>query len=576
MFDIRRSLGAFLFFLLATVPVAAQSLSGTISGSVVDPSGDAIAGASVTLLSEATRQTRSTTTNELGAFTFFSALPGSYSVTIEHPGFQGLQRTGLALSANERLSLGVIRLNIGDVSEKVTVAAVGASVQTASSERAAQLTSSQVNMILVRGRDVLSLLRLLPGVSNTTDPNALGDNLGANMPYAQGLNYQYNTFNVDGVAGNDLGNPHTASSSTNLDAIAEVTVLLSNYQAEYGRNGGALINIVTKSGTREFHGSGYWYKRHEMFNANDFFSNRNGVAKAIYRYNTLGANLGGPLYIPKTFNRNKDKLFFFYSFENWSSYTPRPLSQVTVPTQLERRGDFSQTLDLNGQVIAIKDPLSGAPFSGNVVPASRVDKNGQALLNIFPSPNALDRGITKGNYNYNFLQSFNVPKHNHLGKMDFQPTAKDRIWLRASNWWADNQGYGTPAGFNAGWPSLLTHYLYEDHVGVVNYTRIISPSMVNEFNGGVRHTGEFTAPVDPADVDHFVRSKTGMTLGQFYPQINPLNLVPQASFGGVPSAAAITYDARTFLHGADTVFDFTDTFSCGARPGSQGERQQHC
>jgi hypothetical protein len=267
------------------------------------------------------------------------------------------------------------------------------------------------------------------------------------------------------------------------------------------------------------------------------------------------------LYIPKTFNRNKDKLFFFYSFENWSSYTPRPLSQVTVPTQLERRGDFSQTLDLNGQVIAIKDPLSGAPFSGNVVPASRLDKNGQALLNIFPLPNALDRGITKGNYNYNFLQSFNVPKHNHLGKMDFQPTAKDRIWLRASNWWADNQGYGTPAGFNAGWPSLLTHYLYEDHVGVVNYTRIISPSMVNEFNGGVRHTGEFTAPVDPADVDHFVRSKTGMTLGQFYPQINPLNLVPQASFGGVPNAAAITYDARTFLHGADTVFDFTDTLS---------------
>jgi hypothetical protein len=134
VFDIQRALGAFLFFLLATVPVAAQSLSGAVSGSVVDPSGDAIAGASVTLLSEATRQTRSTTTNELGAFTFFSAPPGSYSVTIEHQGFQGLQRTALALSANERLSLGAIRLNIGDVNEKVTVAAVGASVQTASSE----------------------------------------------------------------------------------------------------------------------------------------------------------------------------------------------------------------------------------------------------------------------------------------------------------------------------------------------------------------------------------------------------------------------------------------------------------
>src|SRR5262249_13175691 len=160
-------------------------------------------------------------------------------------------------------------------------------------------------------------------------------------------------------------------------------------------------------------GGGYWYKRHEMFNANDFFSNRNGVLKPLYRYNTLGANLGGPLYIPKRFNRNKDKLFFFYSFENWSSHTPRPLSQVTVPTQLERRGDFSQTFDLNGQVIPIKDPLTGLPLPGNLVPANRLDKNGQALLNIFPSPNALDRVVTRGNYNYNFLQSFDVPKHNH-------------------------------------------------------------------------------------------------------------------------------------------------------------------
>src|SRR6058998_2105860 len=118
MSDVRRALGAFLLFLMATIPVAAQSLSGTISGSVVDPSGDAIAGASVTLLSEGTQQTRTATTNDLGAFTFFSVLPGSYSVTVEHQGFQGFRRTALALSANERLSLGAIRLNIGDVNEK--------------------------------------------------------------------------------------------------------------------------------------------------------------------------------------------------------------------------------------------------------------------------------------------------------------------------------------------------------------------------------------------------------------------------------------------------------------------------
>jgi hypothetical protein len=161
------------------MPMAAQSISGSISGSVLDPSGQAIVGASVTLTSEQTRETRPTTTNDLGAFTFFSVLPGSYSVTIEQRGFQGFQRTAMNLSANERLSLGDIHLKIGEVTEKVTVQAVGASVQTSSSERAAQLTSGQINMVLVRGRDVLSLLRLLPGVGNSADPNALGDNLGA-------------------------------------------------------------------------------------------------------------------------------------------------------------------------------------------------------------------------------------------------------------------------------------------------------------------------------------------------------------------------------------------------------------
>ena len=174
--------------------------------------------------------------------------------------------------------------------------------------------------------------------------------------------------------------------------------------------------------------------RNANVNANDFFSNRNNVPKALYRYNTLGATIGGPLYIPKLARSLKDKLFFFYSFENWASYTPRPLSQITVPTALERQGNFSQTLDLNGQVIPIKDPLTGAPFPGNVIPDNRLNKDGQALISVFPQPNVLNRSITQGNYNYNFLTSFKVPKHNHLGKMDYQPTAKDHIWVRSSNW----------------------------------------------------------------------------------------------------------------------------------------------
>ena len=142
-------LHAALLFLLISSSLVAQSISGSISGSVLDPSGEAIVGASVTLVSDQTRETRTATTNEAGSFTFFSLLPGFYSATITQAGFQGFERTAMKLSANERLSLGAIRLKIGDVTEKVTVEAVGSAVQTTSSERAAQLTSSQINMVLV-------------------------------------------------------------------------------------------------------------------------------------------------------------------------------------------------------------------------------------------------------------------------------------------------------------------------------------------------------------------------------------------------------------------------------------------
>src|SRR2546425_6425585 len=157
---------------------------------------------------------------------------------------------------------------------------------------------------------------------------------------------------------------------------------------------GANISLVTKSGTRDFHGLGSYFKRHEQFNANDFFNNRLGVPKQRYRYNTWTYNIGGPVYIPGKFNRNREKLFFFWSQEFW----PQKASgtyRITTPTAVERNGDFSQTLDVNNRLIQIKDPFNnGAPFPGNQIPANRIDKNGQALLKLFPIPNFFDRGIS--------------------------------------------------------------------------------------------------------------------------------------------------------------------------------------
>ena len=547
---------------IVSVSAYAQTITGTIVGTVTDPSGQVIAGAKVTLTSESTGESRTATTNLAGGFAFTALQPGTYSLKVEQTGFKTYERRGLVLSANERLSVGEIRLELGVVTETVRVEAQGALVQSTSSEHSALLTATQVSMIQVRGRDVISLLKLLPGVQYTGDPEAPGGAYGTSMPNIQGTRAQWNSFSVDGLTGNDLGNAPVNSSTINMDAIAEVKVLLNSYQAEYGRNGTATINVVTKSGTREFHGTGYWYKRHEMFNANDFFNNLNGVPKARYRYNTLGFTLGGPFYIPGKLNPSKDKAFFFYSLEDWKIKNPGSLWQRNLPTEAERQGDFSSSLDTNNQLIVIRDPLANQPFPGNRIPPSRIDRNGQALLNMFPMPNFLDRTISRGNYNYNYQETINWPKRQHLGRGDYLPNEKDRIFVRLSAWWSDQQGYGVAAGTGgSGWPWARLHYTFTDNAVVLNYTRVFSASVVNEFNGGARHSVEKGPPVSQADLERMMRDKVGFRVGQFHPENNPYNVVPMASFGGIPGAPSLSYDGRFPLRGADTVFDFSDNFT---------------
>jgi len=153
---------------------------------------------------------------------------------------------------------------------------------------------------------------------------------------------------VDGVVSNDQGTPNVFSSVTTLDAIGEVKVPLNSYQAEYAGNGGPIVQVVTRSGGRDFHGTAYEYLRNEAFNATDFFNNRNGVRRPRYRYNTFGGTLGGPVYIPGHWNQARNKMFFFYNAEQALISTPGSVNTYTMPTTLERQGDFSQTLDVSG------------------------------------------------------------------------------------------------------------------------------------------------------------------------------------------------------------------------------------
>src|SRR6266700_3162809 len=365
-----RQTGAYLLVaaLCAGLLPAQMTVTGTITGTVVDPSGQIIPGAKITLTSPKRGDSRSAVANEVGVFSLNAVQPDTYTLRVQHGGFKAYERKDLVASANERLSTGDVTLQIGDVSETVTVSAETAQVQTDSSEHSAILTTSQLENLTARGRDVVSMLRTIPGVQYQADQESVGGSYGTSTPSIGGTSSNVNILAVDGVVSNDQGTPSVFSSVTTLDAIGEVKVILNSYQAEYAGNGGAIMEVVTKSGGRDFHGTGYYYVRNEALNANDFFSNRNSVKRPQYRYNTFGATIGGPIYVPGHWNRDRNKLFGFYNLEQWLIALPGSVNQYTMPTALERSGDFSQTSEVGAafKMIPVNDPTTLKQFPGNM------------------------------------------------------------------------------------------------------------------------------------------------------------------------------------------------------------------
>ncbi len=550
--------------LFAAQLLTGQTTSAQLSGTVLDPTSAVVVGAKVTLRNESTSETRTSVTNEVGAFVFPSLVPGTYRISIEAPGFKTMEQRGIVLTANDRRSVGTITLQLGNVAESVTVEAQALEVQTRTAENSSMLSSDQLRYLSTRGRDVISLLRLIPGVTPGTDAESLGGTFGTFLPAVNGQSAGFNQVTLDGQSGTDVDIVGSFNGATSMDAIAEVKVLRNTYQAEYGRNASAVVNIVSKSGTREFHGSAYWFKRNEALNANNFFNNRNRLRRPMYRHDIYGGTIGGPVYIPNKFNRNRDKLFFFYSRENLLTFTPQNPGTVTMPTQLERAGDFSQTLDVSGRLIVIRDPAAGAPFPGNVIPPARINKYGQAILNIFKLPNFFDRSISGGNYNYVWQQVSEVPKKQNMVKIDFTPNTVDRVSVRVRTWWADTRQYNIFGTIQSNWDLLHSHYLFTENSIAGTWTRVLSPRSVNEFTASYRALSETSPKRRPDEYDPITRSKRGLAgLGQWYPTGNPEDIIPQLSFGGVPNAANVATDVlgRLPIDAHDYRYTVVDNFS---------------
>jgi hypothetical protein len=453
-------------------------------------------------------------------------------------------------------------LQVGNVNESIEVTAQATQVETETSDKSELVDLKELQQISVRARDPMSFLGILPGVQKGIDPDFLGGSYGSTVPSFQGLNTATNVIMSDGVNGGDSQSGGLYSGTVNLDSISEVKVLMGNYNAEYGRAGGAIINIVTKSGGQQYHGSGWFYKRHEQFNANNYFNNLNGLGKPIYRFQTFGGDFGGKVKIPKV--NMEDKLFFFFLFEDTRLKTPQSLDRYTFPSLLERQGDFSQSF--NGtSLITVKDPLTGQAFPGNKIPQSRMNPYGAAYLNLFPTPN-----INGAGFNWIGQERFlNQPRQSSTTRLDYHATEKDIISATFKSWDANSTGYHVAAGTQF-FGLTQMQYSFSAYQGTVDWTRVVTPHIVNELYAGGLHDVEASPPfgtdcvqVGCGQYNPLKRQNQGAlnSLGQFNSTWNPLNFIPKASFGGIPtsfSPAVVSFDGREPLSGYDSNLTFKD------------------
>jgi hypothetical protein len=555
-------IAAAAFLLAVTTPLHAQT-EAAIAGVLADPSGAGVPGAALTLTNQETSVVLITQKSDSSGNFSFQAVPApaTYSISVQAPGFARLQQKDIVLTAGERRSVGTLTLVVGSTSDSVSVSADATPVQTESAERSGDIDTHEIGALLARGLQFDGLLRGLPGISGAVDPTSPG---GAYAPYGSinGTRWSATIPTLDGVGASDPSSQGQLMATSATDSLSEVNVKMSNFQAEYGQSGGAIINLTTKSGTKQFHGDIYSYLRNEDLNANDYFNNVNHVVKPRYRYVIGGGSIGGPVYIPGKFNTAKNKIFFFFNDQYYNQSVPGSLIEDTVPTALERAGNFSQSLTVGGALIPVNQPGTKTVYPGNIVPPSQISAYGQALLGIFPQPNFNNRAVSGGNYNFLFQETPINNSNNYTYRMDFNLTDKLRLYGRNNQINNHSQGYAVGAAPGPNWGLVKSFYNSRIETPSISATYTFSPTVINEFTFGINHWDEPGGPISQAENAKIQRSTYGLQgLGQWYPADNSNNVIPIMSFSDVPSAAGYSYDARAPIDGATTIFTIADNLT---------------
>jgi hypothetical protein len=503
---------------MASLPLHAQVTGATISGTITDATGAVIAGAEISVRNTDTGIIRNTTADSAGFYTVPNLNPGPYEVKITAKGFTTAVQSNLTLAVGAQQQLN-IPMKVGETSQTVQVTEAAPQIELTSSALSGQIQSQEVRELPLNGRDWTSLATLSPGVNalETQQPfeaGALRGNrgFGAQLTISGGRPTQ-NNYRLDGLSINDYGNAGPGSvigGNLGVDAIAEFSVITGNYSAEYGKTSGGIVNAISKSGTNAFHGDVYEFFRNARLDANDFFSNANGVPKPAYRRNQFGGAAGGPI--------RKGRTFLFGDYEGIRQAQGVPSGNANVPSENARKGII---IDKNGNLLGSDGkPVSG-PLTGpcpnpatqtNLAPGQAgfcVDNNAAKFLAIYPHAN----GSVTGNVGHFVFAPLRVVHENYVTtRLDHKINDKDGLF---ATYMYDDSPFHAPDGFDT---TLITNEVTR-HIAALGWTHVFGPALVNSarlgYNRNAVINNQTVGAINPAAADPSLSMMPGYDIPAF-------------------------------------------------------------
>ena len=467
--------------LFAPLPASAQTLYGSITGTVSDQQGAAIPGATVMASNTGTGLQVSAVTDTDGNYTFRNLLPGIYDLSASLEGFRELKQTGLRVSAGNPVRI-ELKLEVGALAETVNVVSETTLLQTEKADLSTEISSKEiVNLPLGQFRNYQKLIDLVPGATPSQFQNAEIDTPGRSLrTWVNGTQPNSNATRIDGAVSVNIWLPHHVGYVSSAETIDTVNVSSNSFDADQGMAGGAATTLVTKSGTNQLRGSVFWFRNQENFNANTLLNNFGNLPKTDLSKNIFGGTLGGPII--------KNKLFFFGAWERYSR-TESYNQNVAVPTAKMRAGDFSEVAAAYSK-FQLYDPRTGGaggvgrtPFANYTIPANLISPISQGVMAYYPLPNtSLDLNSNQLLDDYNYLRDVFMDRDNFDLKLTYQRNPSHSIWAKFGM--LDNEGTGRECYL--GFDDCATGDT-RIYVGTIGHTWTLSPSLVLDGNFGMQH-----------------------------------------------------------------------------------------